>query len=146
MMMPKIPRSPLRRRRRIPLSRFWLDRRINFFLGGVCLLVLITALISLWPPPRDTRSVAASSWVMHRERAEFYEGIGKFDEAIGEYQAALHRAPKDPGLHKSLALLFERQGRFADAVASYERYLELQPDAAEAAAIRTRIEELHRTR
>lgn len=146
MMVPIMPPSPVPRRRRIPLSRFWLDRRINLFLGGVCFLVVIAALISLCLPPRATRSVAASSWVVHRERAEFYEGIGKFDEALGEYQAALHRAPEDPGLHKSLALLFERQGRFADAVASYERYLELQPDAAEASAIRTRIEELGRTR
>ena len=83
---------------------------------------------------------------MHRERAQFYEGIGKFDRAIREYQAALGLAPKDPGLHKSLARLFERQGRFADAVVSYERYLELQSDAAEDAAIRTRIEVLRRTR
>ena len=118
-------------------------RTQSLFAAG---FVAVAALVSLWSPPRATRSVAASSWETHRERAEFYEGIGKFDEAIDEYQAALHRAPKDPGLHKSLALLFERHGRFADAVTSYERCLELQPDAAEASAIRTRIEELRRTR
>jgi len=144
--MPKMPPSPMPRRRRIPLSRFWLDRRINTFLIGVCLLVLAGALIALRPPPRATRSVAAPAPALHLERAEFYEGIGKLDEAIGEYRAALHRAPEDPGLHKSLALLFERQGRFADAVASYERYLELQPDAPEASAIRTRIAVLRRPR
>lgn len=146
MMMPKMPGSLVPRRRRIPLSRFWLDRRINFFLGGVCFLVLIAALISLWPPPEATRSVAGSSPAMHRERAQFYEGMGKLDGAIREYQAALRLAPKDPGLHKSLARLFERQGRFADAVVSYERYLDLQSDAAEDSAIRTRIEVLRRTR
>ncbi|MFQ5801734.1 MAG: tetratricopeptide repeat protein [Candidatus Methylomirabilales bacterium] len=146
MMMPKVPQSPMPRGRRIPLSRFWLDRRVNFFLGGVCLLVLVAALISLWPPPRATRSVAGSSPAMHRERAQYYEGIGQIEEAIRVYQAALHLSPGDPAPHMSLALLFERQGRFAEAVASYERYLELTSEAAESAAIRTRIEVLRRTR
>lgn len=109
-------------------------------------MVLVAALISLRTPPRATRSVAGFSRAMHRERARFYEGIGKFDEAIREYQAALHRAPEDPGLHKSLALLFEQQGRFADAVASYERYLDLRSDAAEDSAVRARIEVLRRRR
>lgn len=83
---------------------------------------------------------------MHRERAQYYEGIGQIEEAIRVYQAALHLSPGDPAPHMSLALLFERQGRFAEAVASYERYLELTSEAAESAAIRTRIEVLRRTR
>jgi tetratricopeptide (TPR) repeat protein len=145
MMMPKMPRALGPRGRRIPLSRFWLDRRINLFLGGVCLLVLIAALASLWVGARATRSVAGSAPTIHRERAEFFEGIGEFDEAIRAYQAALDRAPADPGLHKRLALLYERQGRFAEAVASYERCLELQSEAAEVVAIRARIEALRRT-
>ncbi|MEE8242161.1 MAG: tetratricopeptide repeat protein [candidate division NC10 bacterium] len=145
MMMPKVPQPPVPRRRRIPLSRFWLDRRINFFLGGVCLLVLVAAVLSLWGGPRATPSVAGSSPAMHRERAQYYEGIGQIEEAIREYQAALHLSPGEPTLHKSLALLFERQGRFPDAVASYERYLEIDSGAADGSAIRTRIEVLRRT-
>lgn len=144
MMMPKVPPSPAPRGRRIPLSRFWLDRRINFFLLGVCLLVLIAALISLWEGPRATPTVAGSSPAMYRERAQFYESIGQIEEAIREYEAALHLSPGDPTLHKSVALLFERQGRFAEAVASYERYLELGSEAAENSAIRSRIEELRK--
>lgn len=145
MMMPKAPQSRVPRGRRIPLSRFWLDRRINVFLVGVCLLVLVAALISLWGRPRATSSVAGSSPAIHRERAQFYEGIGKLEDAIREYQAALDLSPTDPALHKSLALLFERQGRFADAVIAYERYLELEPEAAERSTIRTRIKDLRRT-
>lgn len=145
MMMPKVPSSPGPRGRRIPLSRFWLDRRITVFLVGVCLLVLVAALISLWGRPRATSSVAGSAPTIHRERAQFYEGIGKFEDAIREYQAALHLSPADPALHKRLAVLFERQGRFADAVTAYERYLELEPEAAERSAIRTRIKDLRRT-
>jgi tetratricopeptide (TPR) repeat protein len=82
---------------------------------------------------------------MHRERAQYYEGIGQIEEAIREYQAALHLSPGEPTLHQSLALLFERQGRFPDAVASYERYLEIDSGAADGSAIRTRIEVLRRT-
>lgn len=146
MVMPNVPKSRVPRGHRIPLSRFWLDWRISFFLLGVCLVVVVGAVITFQGGPETVPSMPGPSPVMHRERAQFYEGLGKMEEAIREYQAALHLSPRDPGLYQALALLFEKEGRFAEAIASYQRSLELEPESAKASAIRTRMEELRRRR
>lgn len=144
--MSKDPQSPAPRGRRIPLSQFWLDWRISFFLIGVCVFVLGAALIALTGRPKVGPPVAGSSPTVHRERAQFYEGLGRIEDAIREYQAALRLSPADPGLHRALALLFDKKGRFAEAIAAYERVLQLEPASAEASAIRTRIAQLRQRR
>ncbi len=140
--MPNAPQSPVPRGRRIPLSYFWLDWRISFFLVAVCVLVVGVATVAIWGRPAVVPSVARSSPALHREKAQFYVGLGKLEEAIREYQAALRLSAGDPALHKGLALLFEKKGGFTEAIAAYERYLELEPDAADRSTIRARIEHL----
>lgn len=140
--MPNAPQSPVPRGRRIPLSYFWLDWRISFFLVAVCVLVVGVATVAIWGRPAVVPSVAGSSPAIHRERGQFYEGLGRIDEAIREYQAALRLSPGDPALHRVLALLFEKKGGFTEAITAYERYLELEPDAADRSTIRARIEHL----
>lgn len=76
----------------------------------------------------------------------FFEGLGKTDEAIREYQAALRADPDDPALHQALALLLEKEGRFVEAITAYERFLELEPESATPSTVRTRIEELRQRR
>ncbi|MEE8283223.1 MAG: tetratricopeptide repeat protein [candidate division NC10 bacterium] len=140
--MPNAPQSPVPRGRRIPLSYFWLDWRISIFLVAVCVLVVGVATVAIWGRPAVVPSVARSSPALHREKAQFYVGLGKLEEAIREYQAALRLSAGDPALHKGLALLFEKKGGFTEAIAAYERYLELEPDAADRSIIQTRIEQL----
>ncbi len=140
--MSNAPQSPVPRGRRIPLSRFWLDWRISFFLVAVCVLVVGVATVAIWGRPGVVPLVAGSSLAIHREKAQFYEGLGRIEEAIREYQAALRLSAGDPALHKGLALLFEKKGEFTEAIAAYERYLELEPDAADRSIIQTRIEQL----
>jgi tetratricopeptide (TPR) repeat protein len=142
--MSQVPQSPVPRRRRIPLSRFWLDWRISFFLVTVCVVVVGVAVVALWGRPEFIRSGPGSSPATHRERAQFYEGLGKIDDAIHEYQAALRLSPEDPALYTALALLYEKEGRFAEAADTYERSLARQPDAQGRFAIRARIEALRR--
>lgn len=142
--MSQVPRSPLPRRRRIPLSRFWLDWRISLFLLGVCVLVVVAAVMTLLSGNETNPSMVGPSPATHRERAHFFEGLGKSEEAIREYQAALHLSPEDPRLHEALALLFEREGRLGEAIAAYERSLELETDSKKAFVIRSRVEELRR--
>jgi tetratricopeptide (TPR) repeat protein len=144
--MANASKSPVPRARRIPLSRFWLDWRISFFLIGVCVLVLGVALVALTSRPRVVPSVAGSSPAIHRERAQFYEGLGRIEDAIHEYEAAIRLDPEDPGLHGALALLFDREDRFAEAIVAYERLLQLEPASPEASAIRRRIAELRQRR
>jgi tetratricopeptide (TPR) repeat protein len=140
--MANSPRAPAPRGRRIPLSRFWLDWRISFFLLAVCLLVVGAGLGALWsglstgPPPAD------SSAAVYRERAQLYEGLGKVEEAITEYQAALRLTPTDPGLYRELGDLFEKQGRNEEAVALYEQAVTRVPAGAEAPALQGRLERL----
>ena len=133
-----------RRGRRVPLSRFWLDRRISLFLLGVCLLVLGAVIIALRSGPKATPPVLLPSAVIHRERAELYERLGKMAEAIQEYRAALRLAPEDPAIHKSLAQLLEKEGKREEALTYYERYLQLDPASQEASTIRERIEGLRK--
>ncbi|MGH7474274.1 MAG: tetratricopeptide repeat protein [Candidatus Methylomirabilales bacterium] len=144
--MANTPKSPVPRGRRIPLSQFWLDWRISFFLLGVCVLVLGVALVALTVRPKVVPSVAGSSPAIHGERAQFYEGLGRIEDAIREYEAAIRQSPTDPALYRALALLFDREGRFADAIVAYERFLQLEPAAPEASAIRRRIAELRQRR
>ena len=140
--MANTPKSPVPRGRRIPLSQFWLDWRISLFLLGVCVLVLGVALVALTGRPTVVPSVAGSSPAIHSERAQFYEGLGRIEDAIREYEAAIRQSPTDPALHQALALLFDREGRFAEAIVAYERILQLEPASPEASAIRRRIVEL----
>lgn len=146
MSMPNFPESPVPRGRRIPLSRFWLDWRISFFLVAVCVVVIGVAVVALWGRPHILPSRAGSSPATHRERAQFYEGLGKTEDAIREYQAALRLDPEDPALYQALALLYETEGRFAEAIDAYERSLARQPDAQGRFAIRSRIEALRHGR
>ncbi len=140
--MSKDPQPSVPRGRRIPLSRFWLDWRISFFLVTVCVVVIGIAIVALWGRPEIVPSGAGSSPANHRELAQFYEGLGKTEEAIGEYQTAIRLSPDDPVLYEALALLFEKEGRFSEAIALYERSLELEAASAKASAIQMRIEQL----
>jgi Flp pilus assembly protein TadD len=113
---------------------------------GVCVLVLGAALVALTSRPRVVPSMAGSSPTVHRERAQFYEGLGRIEDAIREYEAAIRQKPTDAALHRALALLCDSEGRFAEAIVAYERFLQLEPAAPEASAIRRRITELRQRR
>lgn len=137
---------PVPRGRRIPLSRFWLDRRISLFLVGVCLLILGAVIVLLWRAPAAPPPAFVPSATGHRERAELYEQLGEMAEAVEEYRAALRLAPEDPALHKALAQLLERQGRWEEAATHYERSLHLSPASQELPALRERIEGLRKAK
>lgn len=142
--MSNVPQSPVPRRRRIPLSRFWLDWRISFFLVAVCILVAAAAAMTLLSGKKTAPPIANPA--THRERAQFFEGLGKIEDAIREYQAAIRLSPDDAGLHEALAFLYEREGRFAEAITSYERSLYLAPESEKSSSIRSRVDELRRRR
>ena len=142
--MAKVPQSRVPRRRRIPLSRFWLDWRISLFLVAVCIVVLAAAAMTLFSGQKTAPSIANLSPATRRERAQFFEGLGKIEDAIREYQAAIRLTPDDAGLHEALAFLYERKGRFADAISSYERSLQLAPESEKSSSIRSRVDELRR--
>jgi tetratricopeptide (TPR) repeat protein len=66
---------------------------------------------------------------------------GDYEAALEAFRAAYQAAPH-PIPVKSQAECHERLGNLAEAVALFERYLEFRPDAADAQAIRARIDSL----
>ena len=62
--------------------------------------------------------------------------------AVDELGVAIQLAPREAAPHRALATSLERAGRGADAAREYQRYLELAPDASDAAVIRDRLQRL----
>jgi Flp pilus assembly protein TadD len=62
--------------------------------------------------------------------------------AITAFQKAIELAPGDPAAHLSLAVSLEAGGRPDDASSEYRRYLEMMPGAADAGAVKARLQTL----
>lgn len=60
--------------------------------------------------------------------------LGRFDEAIGEYRAALALADH-PGIRRNLALAFYKSGRLEEAIAELRRLREMRPEDVELALL-----------
>ncbi len=72
-----------------------------------------------------------------------YRGVGKFDKAVEEYRKALAIDPKFPNGHRNLAVVLAndlRQNK--QAIQEFQKYLELVPNAPDAAVIRQTIQQL----
>ncbi|MFQ5840122.1 MAG: tetratricopeptide repeat protein [Candidatus Methylomirabilales bacterium] len=142
---------PARRRgRRIPLSVFWLDRRITFFLIAVCVVVITGGVAAIWsgwgtvgphtgevaaPPPTGTALV---------EQAIRHERLGRLSEAEKLYRQARSISPDNTTIARNLAGLLERLGERSEALALYREYLDLAPSAPDRTAIEERINALAR--
>jgi tetratricopeptide (TPR) repeat protein len=72
-----------------------------------------------------------------------YRGVGKFDKAVEEYRKALKINPDFPNGHRNLGvvLAFDLHNK-EEGIKEFKKYIELVPDAQDAAAIRQTIEEL----
>lgn len=64
------------------------------------------------------------------------------DKALHAYQQALQRSPGYARTYKSLGLLHMRGERKSEAQAMFERYLALQPEADDAAFVKTYIQQI----
>src|SRR4051812_7595415 len=67
-----------------------------------------------------------------RGLAAVSQAKGRYEEAVGHYQHALHEAPDDPEAHRSLGNAFYLWGRYPEAAECYRRALRLRPDDADA--------------
>ena len=72
-----------------------------------------------------------------------YRGVGQPEKAVEEYRKAMKYDPRHPMAHMNagVVLAFDL-GRRAEAIKEFEKYLELSPNAPNAADIRQEIQKL----
>jgi predicted Zn-dependent protease len=117
-----------------PFRHEWLNEEIKRgqFEESVALL---TRLIARSPSEADY------AWA----RAEVYRLRGKesdLDPASEDYQAAIALGNAPPEAYRGLGLIYRRRNQTAEAKATLARYLELAPEASDAAMIKSYVEEL----
>ena len=87
-------------------------------------------------PQADPESAAGErtpgSFLSLVDRARRSAGIGRFAEAIEDYQLALGREPEQPVVHYELASAYSATNRLREAAEHYQRAIEQSPRFAEA--------------
>jgi len=78
------------------------------------------------------------------EVGEFYLKKKNYDAAIERLLEAIRHKANFAKPHRLLGEAFEKKGELEDAILYYEKYLEILPQAEDAAKIRKRIEKLRR--
>ena len=72
-----------------------------------------------------------------------YRGIGKFDKAVEEYRKAIQINPSFPTSHRNLAVVLATDlHQNQEAVKEIQKYLELAPNAPDAAEMRKMMQQL----
>ena len=74
--------------------------------------------------------------------AKIYVHQGKYEQALGEIDAALHLAPDSQGTHNLRGQILSKLGRKAEARTSYERALALARQEPERRFLTQRLAEL----
>ena len=99
------------------------------------------------PPDRAPERAAIDAAKLTTAKSLYKDGLQRFvggdtGAAIGKFQAALDRDPGYAPAHRGLGMAYERKGDRSRATRAFKRYLELAPDAPDAAAVRDRLEKL----
>lgn len=74
----------------------------------------------------------------------FYLKKKNYDAAIERFQESIRYKPNFARPHRLIAEAYEKKGEKAEAVNYYQKYLEILPQAEDAAKVRRRIEKLTR--
>jgi tetratricopeptide (TPR) repeat protein len=72
--------------------------------------------------------VDPDSWRVHQVLAQGAAESDRDSDAIVEYRAAIAKAPREPGLHQSLATLLWKTGKLTEAQDEYKTELQIDPD------------------
>jgi len=101
-------------------------------------IVLIVGLVASQPPARADDAVSARE---HYQKGTSYYDLGKYDDAIKEFEAA-YEIKNDPALLYNLAQSNRLAGNSDQALHFYRTYLRYVPKAANRAEIESRIAQL----
>jgi tetratricopeptide (TPR) repeat protein len=106
-----------------------------FLLLMVCLAIAVPARTASADDPA-TRSARR-----HFERGEKLFALGKFDDALVEYQTAFDAKPL-PGFLYNIGQCFRNLGDLDQAIFSFKKYLRLEPEAENKEAVERLISDL----
>lgn len=107
------------------------------------LLLLLMVCLAVAVPARTASAddPATRAARRHFERGEKLFALGKFDEALEEYQTAFDAKPL-PGFLYNIGQCYRNLGDLDQAIFSFKKYLKLEPDASNKEAVERLIEEL----
>src|SRR3954471_6899646 len=107
------------------------------------LLLLLMVCLAVTVPSRAVRAddPATRAARRHFERGEKLFALGKFDEALEEYQTAFDAKPL-PGFLYNIGQCYRNLGDLDQAIFSFKKYLKLQPDAENKDAVDRLIQDL----
>jgi tetratricopeptide (TPR) repeat protein len=110
-------------------------------IARVFLLLLVC--LAVTAPSRVARAddPATRAARRHYERGEKLFALGKFDDALEEYQTAFDAKPL-PGFLYNIGQCYRNLGDYDQAIFSFKKYLKLQPDAENKDAVEQLISDL----
>lgn len=107
--------------------------------------LLVCALVALAPRAARADDPAMRSAKRHFDRGEKLFALGKFDEALDEYQKAFDAKPI-PDFLFNIGQCYRNLLDYDQAVFSFKKYLQLEPDAPNKRAVDKLIDELEQER
>jgi predicted Zn-dependent protease len=122
-------------RRTAPFQREWLVEEVKRGQHEET-LALFARLIARSPQRADYRVARGETY---RLRAN--DGAD-LDLAIAEFKAAASVGGEPPEAHRGLGMIYRQRNQPAEAKASLQRYLEMAPEAPDAAMVKSYLEEL----
>jgi Flp pilus assembly protein TadD len=75
-------------------------------------------------------AIDPASSAAHRLRGRAYDDLGRTDEAVAAYQAAIRLDPTDAWSMNNLAFISIKQGQYEEALAPLARAVELRKDVS----------------
>jgi tetratricopeptide (TPR) repeat protein len=106
-----------------------------FLLVVVCLAVAAPARTAFANDPAERAARR------HFERGEKLFALGRFDEALEEYQTAFDAKPL-PGFLYNIGQCYRNLGDYDQAIFSFKKYLKLEPEAENRESVERLIEDL----
>src|SRR4249919_3586348 len=103
------------------------------------LLLLLTFVFGVGVAHADDPGTRAAR--RHFERGQKLFALGRFDEALEEYQTAFDAKPL-PGFLYNIGQCYRNLGDYDQAIFSFKKYLDLEPDATNKDAVEELIEQL----
>jgi len=107
------------------------------------LFLFLVVCLAVAAPSRQVRAddPATRAARRHFERGEKLFALGKFDEALEEYQTAFDAKPL-PGFLYNIGQCYRNLGDYDQAIFSFKKYLKLEPEADNKDAVQQLISDL----